>query len=863
MKQKLRVAILSLLSLLAATASAQPNLQPYQPAGWAYPLVPRGAPDAAWNNAPAPTTLPGNTVSTYWNESCWNAGSSATPSTFLNQLRIDGGVYEWYSWPILSPFSYSTHTNAGPVIVRGGRHTFELRVDCTGLIGESNETDNNFARQWVWTPLVLPAGTAVTREAPPSPTAGWESIPGGQDRFWNCDGLRFATGSGWDVVCVYALSWDDDYDVYLYNPSTGAGNGFANSIGASERGSGGLDGVIASGYLLGYQNFDVGVVGYSLAGGGSNYVAKHIASLPLAFGSTMTGSLVLNEMLRLYGVPIGGADVGPVTATLQMGEGGPSLMLLEFSETFQWGGLPSYSSDGVTDIHGFACLDFVVGSPGDFALAIMRDPVWGAEARTFTLHVGPGLPNPATYTAAGWHSPMVPRPAQDGTPTHVALPDTLIGDEVTPRTWFNICCANLGIGACPRDFDAYVWVDGVRNQGTGIGPLAPGEAAPINLPSPVTIMGGRHTLMFRTNQYNWVIESNPYDNTYAEQYCWSGLVLNFGESVPRGAPPDPNAGSAELGSGEPFYSNCDGFRLPALSGPGGGPWRVAAVMPLGTSDVDIDLHSCLIGTKNGFATPLVTSNWGPQRSDWVMVDYHFQFVPFDIGVRRVTGSDGYVIQTVISPPWFTADHPITLTGSLGAGEILDLVEIVPPAGPLALLLENVSGGADLGLAVYEAGLEPLCKSDGMIANTHGPGGDEGLNLDVPYYSHCIAVYKTGASDLPRVVEYRLLIAPGVSAAPDELPSAEMAVRLGAHPNPFNPRTSFSFALAKAGPARLAIYDIRGRLVRSLVNASLPAGEQSVEWDGTTDQGNAAPSGIYFARLGTAAGTQTVKVTLAK
>jgi hypothetical protein len=333
--------------------------------------------------------------------------------------------------------------------------------------------------------------------------------------------------------------------------------------------------------------------------------------------------------------------------------------------------------------------------------------------------------------------------------------------------------------------------------------------------------------------------------------------------VQRGAPPDPYAGLADLGSGEPFYPNCDGFRLLPLSGPDGGPWRVAAVMPLGTGNVDIDLHHDLIGTKSGFATPLVTSDWGPQHSDWVMVDYHWMFVPFDVGVRRVTGTDGYALQTAISPPWITVDHPITLTGSIGAGEILDLVEIVPQAGPLALLLENLSGGTDLGLAVYEAGLEPLCKSDGMIANTHGPGGDEGLNLDVPYYDHCIAVYKTGASDLPGIAEYRLQIVPGVSAVPDELPSPEVAVHLSAHPNPFNPQTTFAYVLSKAGPVRLAVYDVRGQLVRSLVNASLPAGERSVEWNGTDDQGIAVPSGIYFTRLETAAGVRTVKVTLAK
>jgi hypothetical protein len=84
-----------------------------------------------------------------------------------------------------------------------------------------------------------------------------------------------------------------------------------------------------------------------------------------------------------------------------------------------------------------------------------------------------------------------------------------------------------------------------------------------------------------------------------------------------------------------------------------------------------------------------------------------------------------------------------------------------------------------------------------------------------------------------------------------------------HPNPFNPRTSFSFGLPRPGRAVLAIYDVRGAGVATVVDADLPAGEQSVEWNGLCNGGTPVPSGVYFARLETAAGVRTVKVTLAR
>jgi len=76
-------------------------------------------------------------------------------------------------------------------------------------------------------------------------------------------------------------------------------------------------------------------------------------------------------------------------------------------------------------------------------------------------------------------------------------------------------------------------------------------------------------------------------------------------------------------------------------------------------------------------------------------------------------------------------------------------------------------------------------------------------------------------------------------------------RLALHrnvPNPFNPLTMISFETTTAGPVNLRLFGVDGRLVRTLVDQVLPAGTYDVEWDGTTDRGNAAASGVYFCEL---------------
>lgn len=79
-----------------------------------------------------------------------------------------------------------------------------------------------------------------------------------------------------------------------------------------------------------------------------------------------------------------------------------------------------------------------------------------------------------------------------------------------------------------------------------------------------------------------------------------------------------------------------------------------------------------------------------------------------------------------------------------------------------------------------------------------------------------------------------------------------------YPNPFNPSTVISFALASASPVRLQVYDVKGSLIRTLIDGRMTAGTHQFTFNATN-----LPSGVYFYRLRTPNGVQTKKMTLIK
>jgi hypothetical protein len=76
------------------------------------------------------------------------------------------------------------------------------------------------------------------------------------------------------------------------------------------------------------------------------------------------------------------------------------------------------------------------------------------------------------------------------------------------------------------------------------------------------------------------------------------------------------------------------------------------------------------------------------------------------------------------------------------------------------------------------------------------------------------------------------------------------------PNPFNPQTSIVFELQQPESVRLAIYDIAGRHVRTLMEERATAGRHTVRWNGRDRNDRPIPSGVYLCRLQTPTMTQT-------
>jgi photosystem II stability/assembly factor-like uncharacterized protein len=94
-------------------------------------------------------------------------------------------------------------------------------------------------------------------------------------------------------------------------------------------------------------------------------------------------------------------------------------------------------------------------------------------------------------------------------------------------------------------------------------------------------------------------------------------------------------------------------------------------------------------------------------------------------------------------------------------------------------------------------------------------------------------------------------------------SVPQTCRLSAYPNPFNPTARIEFNLPLNAMATLAVYDINGRLVRTLESGFMTAGTHSVAWDSRDERGHSVATGIYFCRLSAGPFTATHKLMLLK
>ena len=88
---------------------------------------------------------------------------------------------------------------------------------------------------------------------------------------------------------------------------------------------------------------------------------------------------------------------------------------------------------------------------------------------------------------------------------------------------------------------------------------------------------------------------------------------------------------------------------------------------------------------------------------------------------------------------------------------------------------------------------------------------------------------------------------GLAGEVDDVLPTDFALE-GNYPNPFNPVTTIRFDMPESAHVRLEVYDTMGRLISTLVDAQLNAGQHEARWEARTDEGLPAASGVYLYRL---------------
>ena len=84
-----------------------------------------------------------------------------------------------------------------------------------------------------------------------------------------------------------------------------------------------------------------------------------------------------------------------------------------------------------------------------------------------------------------------------------------------------------------------------------------------------------------------------------------------------------------------------------------------------------------------------------------------------------------------------------------------------------------------------------------------------------------------------------------------------------HPNPFNPFTTLKYDLPEDAMVNITIYDMMGRVVKTMVNSQQNAGFKSVRWNATNDKGSPISAGLYLYTIEAGQYRQTKKMVLLK
>ncbi len=282
-----------------------------------------------------------------------------------------------------------------------------------------------------------------------------------------------------------------------------------------------------------------------------------------------------------------------------------------------------------------------------------------------------------------------------------------------------------------------------------------------------------------------------------------------------------------------------GMRRIEWSGDGGGSWNLIDG-DAGPSPCSWDLSGVPNGTTNRIRITL-----------------------FDGGDPHLTGGDRSESDFIVDIPGNDTRGPRVTAGS---ATFAPNPAVVPGTIALqALLSDSTRGGSPVDAAEWSLGPAAAGEGTAMSGSFGGMTAAVADTIDAGILSAPVDTIWIRGRDGGGVWGEAHPLAVTIQgdytsiAGGGDLPAR--FVLHGNAPNPFNPVTTIRFDLPERAHVRLLVYNVNGRLVRSLVDGDLTAGRHRIVWDGRDDSGRPAGSGVYLSRLEADANRAVKKMVL--
>jgi hypothetical protein len=455
------------------------------------------------------------------------------------------------------------------------------------------------------------------------------------------------------------------------------------------------------------------------------------------------------------------------------------------------------------------------------------------------------LPQVSPCAPPGWSAPAVPRNTGDADSLSAIISTELVGGAGTYINWAS--CGNIAARGG--------WTDQLSLDDTVIESIVrPFDHLRATNQGPLLIRGGRHTLKVNADAFHTSGESvgSQGDNVWYGQWVWSPLSADWAWTHPFYfvQTPPPSRGPS-------VNPNSDGYTLTRLNS---ATWCVAIASP---GNNDLLVYDDYADATHGFSHALATSACGSDSIDLVVGQGAGTPMTVYPGITSgLTGTPNYFALSASEASQRSGNASSSWgVTHLSGYQSADVYSLHLEAGqPMAMTVSRTLGSVPLVAALFPGGSGTVSSRNQALVTASVGSSPGTITFTAPTTDdYPLVVFRDTSTGIDTDVYY--MVNPSQPLAVSDA-GASLAL-LGATPNPLRHASRIDYSTPSAGHVTLAVHDVQGRRVRTLVDASVPAGPHAVSWDARDDAGRQLPAGEYWMRLVTAEGTRTRAVVVAR